>query len=101
MQTNRKSKTPAHLIRSLLVAIQPGARLLQVDGTTFILNGKEHMYIGSKTYSAMIERGWITVPCQIEHNVAVCEVTRTGYAVAEAIEAQKRLYFQLQLCFEE
>lgn len=99
MKTASK-KAPAALVRTLLLAARPGARVLLVGGKAFILNGKEHTYISDRTYDALIEREWMTRPRQIEGDLAPCSITVAGYAAATAIDGQHRKYRQLELRFE-
>jgi hypothetical protein len=89
------SKRPANLIPMLRLATRPGARLMLVDGTAFILNGKEHTHMREATYSSLLEEGWITSPRHIAPGIEESSVTRQGYAQIVAIDAQKRGYTQL------
>lgn len=98
MQT-RKQKAKASALSTLLAATRPGARLLVVSGTAFLLNGKEHRHIQERAFSALIDAGWITQPRQIESTIAESTVTTAGYCIAQSLEAQKRAYKQLEFCF--
>jgi hypothetical protein len=100
MQTKRTQKTPANLFPMLQRAARPGARLLLVGGTAFILNGKAHTHVREAVYKALLEKGWITSPRQIVPDLAESNVTSAGYARLAAMEAHRRKYTQLILSSE-
>ena len=97
MQKKRTRKTPTNLLPLLQLAAQPGARLIFVADTAFILHGKTHKYVHESICDVLLEEGWITSPRQITPGLAESSVTHAGYARLAALEAQKRKYTQLML----
>jgi hypothetical protein len=91
----KRTKTPANLIPMLRLAARPGARLILISGTAFILNGKKHIHMREAIYKVLLEEGWITQPRPIASDLAESSVTREGYARLAAIDAHNRKYTQL------
>jgi hypothetical protein len=92
----KRTKTPANLIPMLRLAAKPGARLILVSGTAFILNGKKHIHMREAIYKkVLLEEGWITHPRPIASDLAESSVTREGYTRLSAIDAHNSKYTQL------